>query len=137
MRNLDNFRQEWESGKSKKLKSNGLHLSEKYIPSAKTLYTEELSSISLNYLFESSPNFLCHFWNHKSFFMTQLVCIILAETLHTLDKKNPIKVQIFRVFTAWLKFIKILMSFFKQKVRFSSKFGSPFSAMRGNTSALF
>ena len=61
MRNLDNFRQGLESGKSKKLKSNGLDLSEKYIPSAKTLYTEELSSITLNYLFESSPNSLCHF----------------------------------------------------------------------------
>ena len=61
MRNLDNFRQELESGKAKKLKSNGLHLSKKYIPSAKTLYTEDLSNITFNYLCENSPNSLCHF----------------------------------------------------------------------------
>ena len=34
-----------------------------YIPSAKTLYTEDIC------------NFSCHFWNHKSFFTTQILCI--------------------------------------------------------------
>ena len=59
-------------GKSMKLKFNGLHISKKYIPSAKTLYTEDLSNITLNYC-KNSPNFLCHYGNHKSFFTTQFV----------------------------------------------------------------
>ena len=44
-------------GKFKKLKFNGL-LSKKYIPSPKTLYTEDLPNITLNYLYlcENSPN---------------------------------------------------------------------------------
>ena len=36
-----------------------------------------------------------------------------------------------------LKFTKFLMSFFKQKVSFSSKCGSLFSVMRDNSSVLF
>ena len=48
------------SGKSKKLKFDGLLLSKKYIPSAKT-YTEDLSNITFKYLCENSPNSLCHF----------------------------------------------------------------------------
>ena len=56
MRNLDNFRQE----KSKKLKFDGLPLSKKYIPSAKTLYTGDLTNITFNNLCENSPNSLCH-----------------------------------------------------------------------------
>ena len=49
------------SGKSKKLKFIGLHLSKNYIPAAKTLYTEDLSNITFNYLCENPPNSLCHF----------------------------------------------------------------------------
>ena len=49
------------SGKSKTLKFDGLLLSKKCIPTAKTLYTEDLSNITLNYFCENSPNFLCHF----------------------------------------------------------------------------
>ena len=56
-----------------------IHLPKKYIPSAKTLYTEHLSNITFNYLCENSPNYLCHFWNHKSFFTTQLLCIFLVQ----------------------------------------------------------
>ena len=44
------------SEKSKNLKFNGF-LSKKYIPLAKTLYTEDLSNITLNYLRENSPNY--------------------------------------------------------------------------------
>ena len=64
--------------KSKELKFDELLLSKKYIPSAKKLYTEDLSIITFNYLCENSPNSWCHFWNHKSFFTTQLLCIFLA-----------------------------------------------------------
>ena len=44
------------SGKSKMLKFDGLLLSKKYIPSAKT-YTKDLSN-NFNYLCENSPNSL-------------------------------------------------------------------------------
>ena len=104
------------------------------VSSAKTLHSEDLSNITFNYC-ENSPNSLCHFWNHKSFFMTQLVCIFLAQTLHTFEKYS-IKVRIFRFCTAQVKIYQIL-SFFKQKVSFSSKFGSLFNAMRDNSSVLF
>ena len=73
----------------------------------------------------------------KLFFMTQLVCIILAQTLHTFDKNVPSKCKFSDFPLLELKFIKFLMSFFKQKVSFSSKFGSLFSVMRDNSSALF
>ena len=48
------------SGKSKKLKFDGLLLSKKYIPLAKTLHTEDLSNITFDYLRENSSNYLCH-----------------------------------------------------------------------------
>ena len=106
--------------KSEKVKFNGLHLPKKYIPSAKTLYTEDLSKITSNY-FENSANFVCHFWNHKSFFTTQLVSIFLAQKLHNFDKNIPLKCK-FSVFSLLeLKFTKLFMSFFKQKMSFSSK----------------
>ena len=74
---------------------------------------------------ENSPNSLCHFWNHESFFAIQLVCIILAQTLDTSDKHIPSKDK-FSDFA--LLRLKFLMSFFKQKVSLS--FGSRFSVMR-------
>ena len=88
------------SGKFKKLQSDGLRLSKKYISSAKT-YMEDLSNITFNYLRENSPNDLCHFRNHKSFFMAQLVCIFVTQTLHNFYKKKPIKVHILRLSTAF------------------------------------
>ena len=48
------------SEKSKKLKFDGLPLSKKYIPSAKTLYTGDLTNITFSNLCENSPNSLCH-----------------------------------------------------------------------------
>ena len=59
MRNFDSFRQPVES--PKKLKSDGLLLSKKYIPSAEKLFAEDLSNITFNYLHENSPNSLCYF----------------------------------------------------------------------------
>ena len=96
-----------------------MHLPKKYIPSAKTLCTEDLSNITFNYQCE---NFLCHFQNHKSFFTAQVLSIFLAQTLHT-----------FPFSLLGLTFTKLLMSFYKQKVIFSSKFGSFFSVMRDNS----
>ena len=135
MRNLDNFVQAVESPKSWNLM--GYICPKKNILSAKTLYTEDLSNITFNYLCENSPNSIYHFWNHKSFFTTQLVCIILAQTLHTFHKNIPSKYKFSDFPLLELKFIKFLMSFFKRKVSFSSKLGSLFSVMRDNSSALF
>ena len=42
--------------KAQKLKFNGLLLSKKYIPKAKTLYTGDFSNITSNYFCENSPN---------------------------------------------------------------------------------
>ena len=104
-----------------------------YIPSPKTLYTEDLSNITFNYLWENSPNYLCHFWNNQSFFTTQLLCIFLAKTLHVFYKSTPPKCKFSDFVLLSLKFSKFLMSFFKQNVRFCSKFGSFFSVMRDNS----
>ena len=106
------------------------------IHSAKTLYTEDFSNITFNYC-ENSPNSLYHFWNYKSFFKTQLVCIFLAQTLHTFDRNIPSKCVFSDFPLLELKFTKLFMSFFKKKVSFSSKFESLFSVMRDNPSALF
>ena len=107
-----------------------IHLSKKYILSAKTLYIEDLSNITFNYLCKNSPNSLCHFWNHKSFFTTQLMCILLAQTLDIFDKNIPSKRKFSDFLLLNLKFINFLMSYFKQKKSFSSKFGSILSVMR-------
>ena len=72
-----------------------------------------------------------------SHFSRELVCIILAQTLHTFDKNIPSKYKFSDFPLLELKFINFLMPFFKQKVSFSSKFGSLFSVMRDNSSALF
>ena len=110
-----------------------IHLPKKYIPSAKTLYTEHLSNITFNYLCENSPNYLCHFWNDKPFFTTQLLCIMLAQTLHTFYESSPSKCQLLDFPLLGLKFTKFLMSSFKQKVSCSSKCGHFFSVMRDNS----
>ena len=125
------------NGKSKKLNFYGLLLSKRYIPSAKILCTEDLSNITSNYLWENSPNSLCHFRNHKSFFTTQLLCIFLAQTLHTFYKTSPSKCKLSDFPLLVLKFTKFLMSFCKQRVSFFSKFGSLYSVMRDNFSVLF
>ena len=128
------FRQAVES--PKKLKFNGLNLSKKCIPSAKTLYTEiYLTSLSTSCV--KIHQTTCHLGNHKSFFTTQLICIILAQTLHTFDKNIPSKCKFSDFPLLKLKPIKFLITFFKQKVSFSSKFEALFSVMRDNSSALF
>ena len=109
MRNLNNFRQAVKSPKSWNLMG---FCPKKYIPSAKT-YTVDLSNITFNYLCVDSPNYLCHFWNHKSFFTTQLLCIFLAQTLHTFYKSSPSKCTFSDFPLLRLKFTKFLMSFFK------------------------
>ena len=134
MRNLDNFRQAIESP-TKSWNSMGyicpkntyLQLKH-YVKNYLTL----LTNITFNYR-KNPPNSWCHFWNHKSFFTTQLICILLAQTLH-IFYKNILSKWKFSDFPLlnW-KFTNFLMSYFKQKVSFSSKFGSIFSVMRENS----
>ena len=104
-----------------KLKFNRLHLSKKNIPSAKKWYIEDLSNISFNYLCENSPNSLSHFWNHKSFFTTQLVYIIVSQVLHTFDKNIPLKAKFSGFSLLMLKFIKISHVIFQTKSEFFFK----------------
>ena len=101
-----------------------IHLSTKYIASAKTFYIEDLSNITFNYLCENSQNLLCHFWNHKIFFISHNSYVFfLAQTLHTFYKISPWKCKLLNFLLLWLNFTKFLMPFFKQKVSFSSKPG--------------
>ena len=53
------------------------------------------------------------------------------------DKNIPSKCKFSDFPLLELKFSKLLMSFFKQKVSLSSKFGSLFGVMRDNSSVLF
>ena len=105
----------------------------KYIPSAKTIYKVDLSNIAFNYLCVDSPNYLCHFWNHKSFFTTLLLWYLFSSNITYF----LLKCKFSDFLLLMLKFTKFLMSFFKYEVSFSSEFGSFFSVMRDNTSALF
>ena len=106
--------------KVQKLKFNGLHLSKHYIPLAKT-YTEDLSNITFNYICENSANSLCHFWNHVIFHDTTHLYYFRWNATY-FWQKYPIKFLDFLLLK--LKFIKFIMSFFKQTVSCSLKFGS-------------
>ena len=74
---------------------------------------------------------------YKSFFTTQFLCIFFAQTLHTFYKSSPSKCQFSDFPLLGLKSTNFFMSFLKQKVSFSSKFGSSFSVMRDNYSVRF
>ena len=67
---------------------------------------------------------------YQSFFTTQFLCIFLAQTLHTIYKSSPSKYKFSDFPLLGSRFTKFLMLFFKQKVSFSSKFGSLVSVMR-------
>ena len=58
-----------------------------------------------------------------SFFTTQLLCICLPQTLHTLYKSSPSKCKFSDFPLFELKFTKLLMSFFKQKSVFLQGLG--------------
>ena len=57
-----------------------------HIPWAKT-YTVDLSNITFNNLRVESPNYLYHFWKHKSFFTTQLLCIFISSNITYFPQK--------------------------------------------------
>ena len=125
------------SGKSKKLKFDGLLFYKKYILLAKTLYTEDLSNITLKYLCENSPNFLCHFGNHKSFSDTTPL-YFFSSNITILSKKVAHRSANFHTFHYCVKIHQNLSCHFSnKKLVFFSKFGSHFSIMRDNSSVPF
>ena len=74
---------------------------------------------------------------YNSLFTTHFLCIFFVQTLHTFYKKNQSKCKLSDFPLPELKFTKFLMSFFKQKVSFYSKFRSFFSVMRDNSPVHF
>ena len=74
---------------------------------------------------------------YNSFFTTQFLCIFFAQTLHTFYKSSASRCKFSDFPLLRLKFIKFLMSLFKQKFSFSSKCRSFFSVMRDSSSVLF
>ena len=130
------------SGKSKKLKFDGLLLSKKYICPTNTflLLKHYIQNIYLTLLSTTCVKIhqipLCHFWSHKSFFTTPLVYIILVQALYTFDKDILSKCKFLDFLLLELKLIKFLVSLFKQKVSFSLNFGSLFSVMRDSSTFL-
>ena len=134
MRNLDNFRKAVESPKSWNsmsyicLKTTFLHLKH-YLQIYLTLLSTTCVKI------HQIPYVIFETISH--FFTTQLVWISLAQTLHTFDKNIRSKCKFSEFSLLELKFIKFLMSFFKQKVCFSSKFASLSSVLIDNSLIIF
>ena len=110
------------------MKFDGLLLSKNIFLQLK--HTYDLSNTNFNYLYENSPNFLYHFWNHKSFFTTQLPSIFLAQTLHTFYESSPSKCKFSDFPLLALKLTKLLVIFETKSQFFFSKFASLFSIMR-------
>ena len=79
-----------------------------------------------------SPNYLCHFWNHTSFYTTQL-CIFLAQTLHTFYKSSPLEWEFSDFPLLGLKVHQIPHVIFQIKIQFFSKVLIFFSVMRDNS----
>ena len=79
------------------------------------------------FIFETISHFSRH--NFSVFFSVQ--------SLHSFYKSSPSKCKFSYFLLLALKFTKFVISFLKQKVRFSLKFGSFFSVMGDNSSVLF
>ena len=62
----------------------------------------------------------CHFWAHKLFFTTQLT-YYFSSSITYFWQKYPIKVQIFRFPTTWVKIHQISRIFFQTKNEFLFK----------------
>ena len=58
----------------------------KNIPSAKTLYTVDLSNITFNYLCADSPNYLCYFGNHNIFHNINPLYLFSSNITYFLQK---------------------------------------------------
>ena len=124
MRNLENFKQTVESpnsGKSKKLKFDGLSLSKKHILSAKKHYIQSIYLILLSTTCVK---------------IYQMTYVIFETISHFSGHNSTVFFPDFPLLA--LKFIKFLMSIFIQKVSFFFQYLDHFSsAMRDNSSLLF
>ena len=132
MRNLDNFRQAVESPNS----WNWMvyFCPKKYILSAKTLHRICLTLLSttcvkihqilyvifktISHFYDTTPRYFFWFKHYR----------LSTKVAHQSTNFFPLLA---------LKFSKFLTPFFKQKLSFSSKFGSLFSVMRDNSPVLF
>ena len=63
--------------------------------------------------------------------------VLFSPNIKYFRQKDPIKVQILRLWSAESEFAKFLISFFKAQVSFSSNLVSFFSVMIHNSSVLF
>ena len=127
MKNLGNFRQAVESPKNGNLmgyfcpKNTFLQLK----PSVQKIYRPYF-----NYLF---TKLLMSFLKPLVIFRSTTPLYFYSSNITNFDKSSPSKCK----FSNSLKFTKFLMSFFKEKVRFSFKFGALFIVMRDNSSVHF
>ena len=110
MRNLENIRQALESPKNWNLMGY-INLSKKYIPSAKTLYTEGLT---FKVLLWKLTNYLCHY---NIFLDTTPLSFFSWNTTYFL-RKYYIKVQVFRLSAAQIEVHKIPHIIFQIKCKF-------------------
>ena len=117
------------------MKFNGLHLSKKYIPSAKTLYAEDLFYFQL--LVWKFTKLLTSFCNHKVIFHDATCLYYFSSNITYFWQKYSIKVEIFRFLTIRVKIHQISRVIFQAKSKFFSKFGSRFSVMTDNSSVRF
>ena len=109
------------SDKQWKVQNVELHLSKSYIPSSKTLYREDLSNITFNYLCENSLNSLCHFETISHFLRHNSSIYYFISDFTYFWQKCPIKVQIYRFFTAWVKIHQVSHVIFQRKSEFFFK----------------
>ena len=116
------------------MKLNWLHLS-KFLQLKRYIQRTYLTLLSTTVKIHQVPSVIfetiSHFSRHNS------SVFFSAQTSHTFYKISPSKCKFSDFPLLELKFTKFLISFSKQKVSFSSKFGSLFSVMRDNSSALF
>ena len=93
---------------------------------------------------ENSPDYSCHFWNHKVRVFSNFVslfCVMkdkssvfLAQTPYNLDKNSPSKWNLWTF--EWLG-ENLPNSLLKPQINFSSNFASLFDVMRDKSSVFF
>ena len=115
-RNLSNFRQTVENPKSWNLMG---FCPKKYISSAKTWYTVDLSNITFNYLGIHQITYVI--FETVSYFPQHSSSVSFELKHYILSTKYPIKVQVFRLSTAQAKVHQIPLVIFQIKNQFFFK----------------
>ena len=119
---------------------------------AQTLYTLDKKTLKLQILRFLSvlmkfTKFLMSFMKPQFFFFSKFTSIfsimrhsssvLFSPNIKYFGQKEPIKVQILRLWSVESEFAKFLISFFKAQVSSSSNLVSFFSVMTHNSSVLF